>query len=354
MTDPKIESNLTIALDAMGGDRAPDVVIDGAALALNWRPNLRFLIFGNRNIVEPIIKRHKNLGAASEFRHTEHLVKSTDKPSQALRQGRQSSMRLAIDSVAEGVAEGVVSAGNTGALMAMSKFVLKTVPGIDRPAISSFLPTVREECVMLDLGANIDCDQYNLVQFAIIGAAFARIVLGKTNPMVGLLNVGEEELKGNEAVKAAAAVLRELDLPLQFQGFVEGDDIAAGVADVIVTDGFTGNIAVKVMEGTAKLYGAYLREAMSSNIFARLGYLLAKPTLRSLTESLDPRRYNGGIFLGLNGVSVKSHGGTDHIGFAHAVSLAANVAEDDLIGKISADLKRFSDVESLYHTAAVS
>ena len=226
--------------------------------------------------------------------------------------------------------------------MAMSKFVLKTMSGIDRPAICSTLPTIEGETVMLDLGANIVCDPENLVQFAIMGAAFARCVLGLQDPSVGLLNVGEEELKGNESVKAAAAILKAADLPLRFHGFVEGDDILKGTTDVVVTDGFSGNVALKAVEGTAKLYTSFLRKAMSASLRSRLGYLLARPALNALRNKVDPRRYNGGVFLGLNGVSVKSHGSTDAVGFAHAIELAVEMIRADLIGRITADVARFS------------
>ena len=330
----------------MGGDHAPGMAVQGAALALKEQPDLRFLMFGERGLVEPLVHAVPALAAVSEVRHTETVVKSTDRPSQALRQGRDSSMRQAIDAVAAGEAQGVVSAGNTGALMAMSKFVLKTLPDIDRPAICSTIPTMRGDCAMLDLGANIVCDEKNLVQFAIMGAAFARTVLDVKKPTVGLLNVGEEELKGNEAVRAAATLLREGEPPFEFYGFIEGDDIAKGVTDVVVTDGFSGNVALKAMEGTSKLYSHYLRSAFEANWLARLGYLLARPAMAALRRRVDPRRYNGGVFLGLNGVSVKSHGGADEVGFATAVELAGNMIRDDLIGRISTNLAQFGDTKS--------
>ena len=338
----------TIALDAMGGDNAPDMVIGGAKLALERHPDLRFLFFGDVAHLSPLVKADRKLADASEIRHTDKTVLSTDRPSQALRQGRDSSMRLAINSVADGEAQGVVSAGNTGALMAMSKFVLKMTSGIERPAICSTLPTMQSETVMLDLGANVDCDAENLVQFAIMGAAFARAVVGRADPSVGLLNVGEEELKGNEAVRTAAGILKAASLPLRFHGFVEGDDILKGTTDVVVTDGFSGNVALKAVEGTAKLYSSFLRTTLTSNLFARLGYLLARPSLQALRDRVDPRRYNGGVFLGLNGVSVKSHGSTDELGFAHAIDLAFYMIREGLIDRITADMAQFShDAESL-------
>jgi glycerol-3-phosphate acyltransferase PlsX len=251
-------------------------------------------------------------------------------------------MRLSIDAVRDGAAAGVVSAGNTGALMAMAKFVLKTMPGIDRPAIASFFPTLRGESVMLDLGANVQCDADNLVQFAVMGNVFARTVLGVLHPTIGLLNVGSEELKGNEAVREAWSILRNTSLPGQFHGFIEGDDIAKGTVDVIVTDGFTGNIALKAIEGTAKLYSEFLRQTFMSTAFSRLGYLLARPAIRSLKARTDPRRYNGAIFLGLNGIAVKSHGGTDALGFANAIGVAVDMVTHQSIDRIRDDFARLT------------
>ncbi|MGH6959775.1 MAG: phosphate acyltransferase PlsX, partial [Dongiaceae bacterium] len=265
-----------------------------------------------------------------------------DKPSVALRSGRGSSMRLACDAVRDGEAAGVVSAGNTGALMAIAKFVLKTLPGIDRPAIASYFPTIRGESVMLDLGANVECDANNLVQFAVMGNVFARTVLGVLEPTIGLLNVGSEELKGHEAVREANALLRNTPLPGRFHGFVEGDDIAKGTVDVFVTDGFTGNITIKTIEGTAKLYSEFLRHTLKTSMLSRLGYLLARPALNGLRVRLDPRRYNGAIFLGLNGIAVKSHGGTDALGFANAIGVAVDMVVHGAIDKIKEDFGRLT------------
>jgi glycerol-3-phosphate acyltransferase PlsX len=269
------------------------------------------------------------------------VVSAEEKPSQALRRGRNSSMRLAIDSVAAGDADGVVSAGNTGALMAMSKFVLRTLPGIDRPAIAGTFPTVTGRAVVLDLGANVDCDANNLVQFAVMGAAFARTVLGMPRPKVGLLNVGEEELKGNDTVRLAAQILRNADLPMNFFGFIEGDDITMGTTDVVVVDGFTGNIALKTAEGSVKLYAELVREAFGESLITKIGFMLAGSALRRTRARLDPRNHNGGVFLGLNGISVKSHGGADKTGFASAVGVAADMAENNLKRRIIDDFKRF-------------
>jgi len=345
---------IVIALDAMGGDHAPASVIEGAERAREAHPNLRFLLFGDEAVVRPVLGRHRRLDGAVELRHTVDRVRSDDKPSQALRQGRNSSMRLAIDAVAAREAAGVVSAGNTGALMIMSKLVLKTLPGIERPAIAGFFPTMRGETVMLDLGANVECDAENLVQFAVMGAAFARVVLGLERPTVGLLNVGEEELKGNDTLRDAARRLRDLELPLAFAGFVEGDGIPLGQVDVVVTDGFSGNVALKAAEGTARLLGHYLRTAFRQSLLARLGYLLARGAMTMVRERMDPRYYNGGVFLGLNGISVKSHGGSDAVAFANAIGLAADMAIGDLTGRISADLGRYAAPAGLPATAAVS
>ncbi len=255
-------------------------------------------------------------------------------------------MRLAIEAVADGRADGVVSAGNTGALMAIAKFVLKMLPGIDRPAIASFFPTRRGESVMLDLGANVECDEENLVQFALMGDVFARTVLGLIEPTVGLLNVGSEDMKGNDAVRGASARLRDVVTPIHFYGFIEGDDIAAGTVDVVVTDGFSGNIAVKTAEGTAKLFGEFLDAAFRHSLSARIGYLFARRALRKLRMRSDPRRYNGAIFLGLGGIAVKSHGSTDAFGFANAIGVAVDMKVNGVLDKIRVELARLAEAPS--------
>ena len=329
---------LTIALDAMGGDAAPKMVVRGAGIALERFPEVRFLMFGREHEVAPLLRGKKRLLEATTLRHTDDVVSSDDKPSVALRAGRKSSMRLAIDAVHRGEADCVVSAGNTGALMAMAKFVLKTLPGINRPAIASFFPTLRGESVMLDLGANVQCDAENLVDFAVMGNAFARSVLGLREPTYALLNVGSEEIKGHESLQEASAVLRASNLPGKFLGYVEGDDIGKGTADVIVTDGFTGNVALKTAEGTAKLINEYLRHTFRSSLLAGLGYMLARPAMKKLRERVDPRGYNGAMFLGLNGIAVKSHGGTDALGFANAIGVAVDMHRHGIIEKIRSDL----------------
>jgi len=326
-----------ISLDAMGGDDAPDIVVDGIRLNRVQYPDVRYLLYGDQAILKPMLDA--DLRQAVEIRHTDQVVGPNDKPSHALRRGKKTSMRLAIDAVVNGEASGVVSAGNTGALMAISKFVLRTLPGIERPAICGFLPTIRGECVMLDLGANVQCDSDNLVQFAIMGADFCRAVLGRERPLVGLLNVGAEELKGSEEVKAAARVLSEEDLFFDYYGFVEGNDIAAGTVDVVVTDGFSGNVALKSHEGAAKLLMHSLKVALESSLTSKLGYLLAKGAFERLRDRMDPNGYNGGVFLGLNGVVVKSHGGANADGFASAIRLAIDMVQDGMIDRIKADFQ---------------
>src|SRR5215469_88493 len=324
----------------MGGDRAPGMVVRGAEIALQRHPDLHFLLFGDEDKVRPFLARSPHLISAVTLHHTNELVADDAKPSLALRAGRQSSMRLAIDAVAEGRADGVVSAGNTGALMALAKFVLKTLPGIDRPAIASFFPTRRGETVMLDLGANVDCDPDNLVQFALMGDVFARSVLGLVEPVVGLLNVGSEDLKGHEAVREAAARLRDTFSPISFYGFVEGDDIGAGTVDVIVTDGFTGNIALKTAEGTVKLVIEFFRSAFRHSLLGRIGYIFARGALNRLRGRLDPRKYNGAVFLGLQGIAVKSHGGADALSFANAIAVAVDMKANGFLDKIREELER--------------
>ena len=343
---------ITIALDAMGGDTAPRLVIEGTKIAHERFPGARFLLFGDERQIAPILERERGLREVCEIRHADDVVGPEDKPSQALRRGGKSSMRLAIDAIAGGDAGGVVSAGNTGALMALAKFVLKTVPGIERPAIASFFPTMRGESTMLDLGANVDCDANNLVQFAVMGAAFARTALGIQRPTVGLLNVGVEDVKGNEAVRTAGQILRSVRLPFEFTGFVEGDDIGAGTVDVIVTDGFTGNVALKTAEGTSRLYSSFLAAAFRRSVISRLGYLLAKPALEALRQQVDPRVYNGALFVGLNGVVVKSHGGTDATGFASAVGVAIDMVSGRYSDLIIAGCEQFSAAVEPVHQAA--
>jgi glycerol-3-phosphate acyltransferase PlsX len=317
-------SAFSLAIDAMGGDAAPEVVLDGLELAAERHPQARFLLVGDEARVGGALARRKRAAKVCSLRHAPEVVSGDLKPTAALRM-RGSSMRIAIDAVAAGEASGIVSAGNTGALMALAKIVIKTMPEIDRPALAAIGPSARGDVVLLDLGANVQCDARNLVEFAIMGDAFARVALGLTTPSIGLLNVGSEELKGDDRVRAAAEILRDSHVGTQFRGFIEGHDITAGTVDVVVTDGFTGNVALKTGEGALKLMRDLLRQVFTSSVPARLGYLLARPALDRLREWMDPRRYNGAILLGLNGVVVKSHGGTDALGFAHAVDVAMDM-----------------------------
>ena len=332
-------SGLIIALDGMGGDHGPETTIGGAELACIRHPQVRFLIFGDEAIMRPMLEKFPHVAAASEIIHTDVAILMDELPSQALRRGRKtSSMWQAIDAVKAGRAQVVVSAGNTGALMAMSKVILKTMSNVERPALAALWPTMRGESVVLDLGATIGPSALQLVQFSVMGEAFARILFGVERPTVGLLNVGQEEVKGTEQVKEAAHILRSANLDIDFRGFVEGDDIAKGTTDVVVTDGYTGNIALKTAEGTVRLIVDFLRSALKSSIFSRLGYLLAKGAFNALSKKLDPRSSNGAVFLGLNGLVVKSHGGTDAEGFAYAIDVAVDVAAADLVQKIMMDL----------------
>ncbi|MFT0890876.1 phosphate acyltransferase PlsX [Pseudochelatococcus sp. G4_1912] len=327
---------ITIALDAMGGDFGASVVVPGAAIALERRPDIRFLLHGDEKVIAPLLAKHPALKAASEIRHSDVFVRMDDKPSQALRAGRyKSSMWQAIDAVKTGDAHVAVSAGNTGALMAMAMFCLKTMAPIDRPAIAGIWPTLRGESIVLDIGATIGADAHQLVNLALMGTALARAVFDIERPTVGLLNVGVEEIKGNEAVKEAGRMLREsTSQQYTYHGFVEGDDLGKGTVDVVVTEGFAGNIALKAAEGTARQVATYLRAAIERSFMARIGYLFARGAFKALREKLDPRRSNGGIFLGLNGIVIKSHGGTDAYGFAAAVELAYDMSRFGLIDRI--------------------
>jgi glycerol-3-phosphate acyltransferase PlsX len=329
-----------IALDAMGGDHGPSVIVPGADISLRRHPNVEFLLFGDQVQVEPLVNARPRLKAASRLIHTDVAVKMDAKPSQALRQGRwKSSMWLAIDAVKQGEADVAVSAGNTGALMAMAKFHLRMMPGVDRPAIAARWPTVRGESIVLDLGASIGADAHHLVNLAVMGSAMARVLFGLARPKVGLLNIGVEEAKGLEEVREAGRILRESNLPhLDYAGFVEGDTIGQGVVDVVVTEGFSGNIALKAAEGTARQLAQHLKRAMSASIWSKLGYLLARSAFRSLADKMDPRKANGGVFLGLNGIVIKSHGGTDAEGFAYAVDIGYDMVHHALLGKIGETL----------------
>ncbi|SDD69148.1 phosphate acyltransferase PlsX [Rhodospira trueperi] len=320
-----MSGRLTLSLDAMGGDHAPDIVLKGVQIARTRHPDVRFLLHGDEAVLGPMLARDRTLADACEIRHADGVVGNDEKPSQALRRGRDSSLWKAIQAVKDGEAAGMVSAGNTGAFMAMAKLSLRTLPGIDRPAMAALMPTQRGDLVMLDLGANAECDTDNLVQFAIMGEVFARTVLGLEQPNIGLLNIGTEDQKGTETLRQTSAILRDSTLPIRFHGFVEGDDIGKGTVDVVVTDGFTGNVALKAIEGTSKLYSSFMRRAFESSIISRIGYLMVRTAVNKVRARVDPRRYNGAMFLGLNGIAVKSHGGTDAVGFANAVCVAVDL-----------------------------
>ncbi|MGE0212517.1 MAG: phosphate acyltransferase PlsX [Parvibaculaceae bacterium] len=334
-----MSSALTIAIDAMGGDKGPDVVLPGAALALERHPELHLLLCGDQARLLPVVEKDSRLNGRVTIVHAEVAIGMDDKPSQALRRGRRvSSMWRAIEAVKEGRASVAVSAGNTGALMAMAKIILDTMPGISRPAIAALWPTLRGESIVLDVGATIGADKEQLVDFAIMGEAMARCMFGLERPTVGLLNVGVEEAKGLEEVREAGRMLRASGLPIEYYGFVEGDDVGKGTVDVVVTEGFTGNIALKTAEGTAKQISTYLKMAAARSLITRIGFFLARGAFNVLKEKMDPRTRNGGVFLGLNGIVVKSHGGTDPLGFAAAIDVAVDMAASDLIAKIGADL----------------
>lgn len=335
-----------IALDAMGGEGAPAMVVHGAAQARGRDRNLRFLIFGDEAQLAPLVARQRKLRNVVDIHHTDEVVADTVKPSVALRSGKNSSMGLAIEAVRSGAASGAVSAGNTGALMALSMLGLRNISGVDRPAICAILPTMRGRTCVLDLGANVQCGAHNLVQFAIMGEVFARVAMQIECPSVGLLNIGVEDMKGKDEIKLAASSLRNLDAPFNFTGFVEGDDITAGVVDVVVTDGFTGNVALKTLEGTARLFSNFLRQAYHSGLFARAGYLLSMTAINGLRRRMDPRNYNGAVFLGLNGIVVKSHGSTDERGFANAVIVAAEMFRHGYIDKMREDFDEFRPIDN--------
>jgi phosphate acyltransferase len=316
-------------------------VIPGAAISLVRHPQLSFIFYGDEARIVPILDRHPALKARSRVVHTVLAVNMHDKPSQALRRGKGSSMWLALEAVKSGEAHAAVSAGNTGALMAMARLVLRPMTGIERPAIAALWPTVKSECIVLDVGANIGASGQQLAEFALMGAAMARALFHIERPTVGLLNVGVEEIKGGDEVKEANAILKGTDLPLDYRGYVEGDEIGQGAVDVVVVEGFAGNIALKTAEGTARQIGQYLKDAMSRTLASKVGALLAKGGFRVLKQKMDPRRVNGGTFLGLNGIAVKSHGGIDALGFASAVDLGYEMAQSGLLERLGSDLDAF-------------
>ncbi len=328
---------LTVSIDAMGGDAGPGIVVSALLRALQRHTNVQFLLHGDEAQLNPLLAKHAKLKGRVSIKHATGRVAMEDKPSHVLRRGRDTSLWHAIESVKQGEADVAISAGNTGALMAVSMFGLGIVDGISRPAIATIWPTLKGQTVVLDVGANVMATDEQLVDFAVMGEAFAHVIFGLERPTVGILNVGAEEQKGNDAVKGAAQILRNSSLPMAFHGFVEGDDIAKGTVDVVVTDGFTGNIALKTAEGTARLIGAYLRQSLKRSLLSRLGAVVASGALRTLRRKLDPRANAGGIFLGLNGIVVKCHGGADAVSFASAMDMAIDMANSNINARITAD-----------------
>ncbi len=346
---------IRISLDAMGGDFGPEVVIPGAAKALERHPDIRFLIYGTASEVLPVLERYPALKSRATFHSCDVAIRMDEKPSQALRRGRNTStMWKAIEAVKEKAADVTVSAGNTGALMVMATFCLRTMADIERPAIAAIWPTMRGESIVLDVGATIGANAGQLLDFALMGGAMARALFGLERPTVGLLNIGVEEIKGQEEVKAAGHLIREANFDtIDYVGFVEGDDIGKGTVDVVVTEGFSGNIALKASEGTARQIGEYLRAAMSRTWMARLGYFFAKSAFDRLREKMDPRKVNGGVFLGLNGIVIKSHGGTDAEGFAAAIKVGYDMVKNGLNEKIAVDLKKYRAMDLAAHDGSV-
>ena len=333
----------TIAVDAMGGDEGLAVMLAGVALARQRLDSMRFILVGDQGAIGEGLKKHPELSGHAEIVHAAQVVGASDKPSQAIRRAKTTSMGLAVDLVKKGRAGAAVSAGNTGALMAIAKLSLRMLPGIDRPALAAPLPTLGDnDVVMLDLGANTEVDARNLVQFAVMGAAYARIIFDLESPRVALLNIGSEDQKGTEVIRDAAQALREAELPMTFTGFVEGDKLARGDHDVIVCDGFAGNIALKTAEGTARFVADLLKRAFSSSIRSKFGFLISRPATQLLRDHLDPNNHNGAVFLGLNGIVVKSHGGASPAGVATAIGNAAKMVRADLTRRIADDLGGFA------------
>jgi len=335
-----------LSIDAFGGDNAPEIVIQGIEHFLthgDLSEQVEFILHGDENQLAPLFELAPKTSACSTVKHTETFIDMDTKPSQALRRGKGTSMWNTIESVKMGEAVLAVSAGNTGALMAMSKLQLRMKTGVQRPAIAASWPRVDGMCVVLDVGANIECDAAQLTEFAVLGEAYFRAIYKKEAPTVGLLNVGTEDLKGNAVIKAAHQRLSESELDLNYVGYVEGNDIAMGTVDVIVTDGFTGNIALKTAEGTAKLVGKFLSDALQGTPWSKFTSFLNMHALKKMKKRIDPRNSNGGVFLGLNGIVVKSHGGTDAIGFANALEIAVGLAESNFLEQIEETLTRLHD-----------
>ncbi len=352
MVQGKSEGSVTvilkprISLDAMGGDDAPLVVVEGAENALKNNPDLELILVGDEKLIRPLLTKTRFLKKSARIIHTSDAVDPAAKASQALRAGKNTSMWKAIELVTNGDADAVVSAGNTGALMAMSKLQLRMIDGVTRPAIATFVPTQNGRSCVLDLGANLECDEHNLVQFAIMGSAFSRFLLNIEHPTVGLLNVGEEDQKGFDYLRVAAQTLSRDDMPVNYVGFVEGSDFSNGTVDVIVTDGFTGNIALKTAEGVAQLIRTFLRRAFAANLFTKIGYLFARSALGKVRLMINPNNYNGAVFLGLNGISVKSHGGTNALGYANAIGVATDMVKNGYLPEVSRAITKINQILS--------
>ena len=327
-----INNIFSLAIDVMGADKGPEIIIAGADKISN-NLNINFKFVGDKKLINPLIQNSLNL-KNSEVIHTDEFVNANEKPSKALRMGNKTSMRMCVDLLKNKEVNAVVSAGNTGALMSISYVVLRTINGISRPGMVAFFPTLKGQTAMLDLGANIDCDSKNLVDFAIMGSAFSKIVLKLKKPTVAILNVGEETQKGNTIIHESSKILSNPDFPVNYVGFVEGNDIAEGKVDVIITDGFSGNIAIKTAEGTAMLFSSFLQKSFNSSLFSKIGYLFAKTSMIEMKKKFDPTQYNGAVMLGLNGIVVKSHGGTNANGFSNAIAVAYKMVKEDFIGNI--------------------
>ncbi len=343
-----VTDRLVISIDVMGGDHGPEVILPGVARATKFlSPDVHFLLHGDEVAITLALGRLPQLAGRSETRPSVGVVAMDAKPAHAMRRGRGTSMWNAVEAVRAGEAQAAVSAGNTGALMAISRLLLRMAAGMDRPALVANWPTARGVTSVLDVGANIVCDADRLVEFAIMGAAFHRAVHKTPRPTVGLLNIGAETEKGHEEVRGADRLLRRQVLDLEYHGFVEGDDIAKGTVDVVVTDGFTGNVALKTAEGLARFFRTELRKTFTSNMPAKLGALIASRSLKKMGERLDPGSINGGPFLGLNGIVVKSHGSADARGFANAIRLAADLANSDFAAEVERDLRRRTPTDAI-------
>ena len=342
-----IAERITIAIDGMGGDNAPEAVIEGASLvAKDKNYNVYFKIYGNKKKIIPLLNKYPELINRSSLIHTDQIVSNDEIPSNAIRNCKQSSMQLAINSVKENESHAVVSSGNTGALMAMSTITLRTLPQIHRPAIVTFLPSMKGKVAILDLGANVESDANNLYQFAIMGEVFVKVLSEKEKPSIGLLNIGSEATKGKDSIKLAHTLLKETSIPIDFRGYIEGNEVAEGEIDVVVTDGFTGNVALKSIEGYAKVFMHFTKKAFSSSLLSKIHYLISKPTLKKLFNSLDNRLYNGAMLVGLNGIVVKSHGSMDALGIANAIKVAHDLAKFQVNEKISEELAESINLEN--------